>query len=451
MIGGLVIDGIQINASNNTLVEGNIVGTDPTGSIALPNGTGIGVINGSSNNTIGGTVTGAGNAIVDNSGDGVYVDPNGTQDAILSNVIYNNGGLGIDLASGANNNQAPPTLTSAKYSSGTTTIAGNLSGQQPNTTYTLQFFANQTSAPAGAGQGQTLLGTATVTTDGSGDVTFTLSFTTQDTTDEFVSATATDPNGNTSEFAQNVTVGAGASPAGAVTTARVARPGVALASPATTGTASSNAALGSLTDAALNDLAGTLTRPNQRGLRRDQLIAGRRSSPGAASAIIHGSTARPTSSSQYLPDAGDDPCGRRGGETANPGRRTSADAPCRPAVGPGDATRRSGGCHRDEGRSRRPGPRAGPWACRSDRPPRRPRAGPSGGCPRGAGQADGARRSDEVPGHHRPADGASGARPTDVSDRLPATLPAPPVAGSRNRPLVEGGSARHLRWVVWAV
>ena len=215
VIGGLVIDGIQINASNNTLVEGNIVGTDPTGSIALPNGTGIGLINGSSNNTIGGTVAGAGNAIVDNSGDGVYVDPNGTQDAILSNVIYNNGGLGIDLASGANNNQAPPTLTSATYSSGATTIAGTLSGQQSNTTYTLQLFASQTSAPAGAGQGQTLLGTATVTTDGSGDATFTFSFTTQDTTGQFASAMATDPNGNTSEFAQNVTVAAGASPAGA--------------------------------------------------------------------------------------------------------------------------------------------------------------------------------------------------------------------------------------------
>ena len=191
------------------------------------------------------------------------MDPNGTQDATLSDVIYNNGGLGIDLASEANNNQAPPTLTSATYSSGATTIAGILSGQQADTTYTLQFFANQTSAPPGAGQGQTLLGTATVTTDGSGDATFTFSFTTQATTGQLVNAPATDPNGNTSEVAQNVTVAAGPSPAGAVATARVALPGAALASPATTGPASTNVALGPLTDAAFNNLAGTLTRPNR--------------------------------------------------------------------------------------------------------------------------------------------------------------------------------------------
>jgi hypothetical protein len=123
----------------------------------------------------------------------------------------------------------------------------------------VQFFANQTAASSGAGQGQTLLGTEAVTTDGSSNASFTFSFATQATTGQFVGATATDPNGNTSEFAQDVTVAAGASPAVAVAAARVASPGAAPASPAST-----SVALGALTDAALNDLAGTLTRPKRR-------------------------------------------------------------------------------------------------------------------------------------------------------------------------------------------
>jgi hypothetical protein len=262
VVSGLGIDGIQVGGSSGTLVEGNLVGTDPTGSFALPNGTGVGVLYGSTNNTIGGTVAGAGNLIADNSGDGVFVDSGGTQDAILSNVITGNGGLGIDLAAGANNNQAPPALTSATYSSGTTTIAGALSGQQADTTYVLQFYSNLTADPSGAGQGQTLLGTETVTTDGSGDATFSFSFTTPSTTGQFVSATATDPLGNTSEFAQDVTVSAGAAPAAAAMAARLAGPGPALSPPTLTSSASANLtadAIGALTDAALDDLAGTST------------------------------------------------------------------------------------------------------------------------------------------------------------------------------------------------
>ena len=83
-------------------MQGNLIGTDPTGTLSLGNsGPGVGVGEGSSNNTIGGTTAGAGNVIAFNEGDGVVVGRNATDastgNAILSNAIYGNAGLGIDL------------------------------------------------------------------------------------------------------------------------------------------------------------------------------------------------------------------------------------------------------------------------------------------------------------------------------------------------------------------
>ena len=124
-------------------------------------------------------------------------------------------------------------------------------------------------------------------------------------------------------------------------------------------------------------------------------------------------------------DAGDGPCGRQGGETANPGRRTSADAP------------------------------RGPTGCRAGRRDAAIRSLPSGRGPlaatRTAGRPVGP--AEDVPGvMARPTVFAAPTKspgtivsptvrvwgaepPTDMSDRPPAALAAPLVAGSRNRPL----------------
>lgn len=91
-------------------------------------------------------------------------------------------------------------LTSASA----TTIEGTLNSP-PGKTFTIQFFSNPApNAPTGFGEGETFLGEKTVTTNDRGRVSFT--FATSLTAGEFVTATATDSVGNTSEFSQARTV-----------------------------------------------------------------------------------------------------------------------------------------------------------------------------------------------------------------------------------------------------
>ncbi|MGH6961449.1 MAG: choice-of-anchor Q domain-containing protein, partial [Dongiaceae bacterium] len=157
------------------------------------------------------------NTITLNGAAGVRVT-SGAGNEIRSNLIFANGGLGIDLGgdgvtpndtgdpdTGANNLQNFPVVIRAIPGSGSTTIEGRLNSAA-NTTFTLEFFANATCDPAGFGEGETLLGSTSVTTDSRGDASFQ---TTVPSAAQFVSATATDANGNTSEFSQCVRVGPG--------------------------------------------------------------------------------------------------------------------------------------------------------------------------------------------------------------------------------------------------
>ena len=210
------------------LVEGNDIGTNAAGTAAIPNaGDGVQFIGGATTNTLGGTAAGAGNVIAFNTGNGVTVGQSPTDastgNAILSNSIYANAGLGIALGDDGvtpdhstpttgiipgtpNGLQNFPVLTLAGYvpgPSGTATIDGTLQAD-PNRTYIVQLFANPTADPSGYGQGQVLLSSLNVSTDGSGNASFTATFASAGMEGEAISATATDPNGNTSEFAQDV-------------------------------------------------------------------------------------------------------------------------------------------------------------------------------------------------------------------------------------------------------
>lgn len=145
-----------------------------------------------------------------NGGRGVDVAA-GTGNPILGNSFHSNGSLGIELRpfdvtpndpddadTGPNNLQNFPLINSFTIASGSATIAGTLDSTA-STTFRLEFFSNQSSDPSGFGEGETFLGFADVTTDASGDASFSVSFPVAERP-HTVTATATDPAGNTSEF-----------------------------------------------------------------------------------------------------------------------------------------------------------------------------------------------------------------------------------------------------------
>ncbi len=209
LISGNRGNGISLDSTNNRVI-GNYIGTQSDGSIPLGNGgRGVSISSLIGSNFIGGTAAGESNIIAFNGGDGVAVS--GTNNGILSNGIFSNGELGIDLGApsllndegdgdtGNNNLQNFPVITSAFFDGTSTTIVGTLNST-PNTAFRLEFFANTALDSSGFGEGELFIGFADVTTDGEGNTSFTQTFAIALTPDRFITATATDPNNNTSSF-----------------------------------------------------------------------------------------------------------------------------------------------------------------------------------------------------------------------------------------------------------
>ena len=153
-------------------------------------------------------------------GVGLETPPSGSdplRNTISGNAIHSNGGLGIDLGAdgvtandlapdadgGPNALQNYPVLTSAFVDGTTSVLAGTLTGA-PSTVYALEIFASQTLDPTGHGEGQRFLGVATATTDAAGTAMFNVVLAASANPGEFITATATDPSGNTSEFSASV-------------------------------------------------------------------------------------------------------------------------------------------------------------------------------------------------------------------------------------------------------
>ncbi len=192
---GIESFGPNSDADGNA-IEGNLIGTDNSGRNPLGNG-GSGIFLGfGSNNSIGGTATGAPNVIAFNGSDGVQI-ASGTGNAVRANSIHHNGsGLGIDLV-GGNRNQAAPHLSSATFNAATGLIAvtGSLRGLA-NAAYSVDFFLN----PYDDAEGKQFVGFGKVTTNGAGQATFSFRIAARPSPGFRVTASATDPKGNTSPF-----------------------------------------------------------------------------------------------------------------------------------------------------------------------------------------------------------------------------------------------------------
>ena len=224
LVSGNTTTGMNIQ-SDGAIIQGNAVGVDGSHLLPLPNG-GVGLSVQSATATpasptiIGSSTPGGpgGNLIAFNGSLGLDV-LSGTRNAIRGNSIHDNVGLGISLSnsvhptandlgdgdSGPNNLQNFPVLSSVTYGAGNTTVTGLLNST-PDTTFDLDFYANAgcSNFPRDFVQGETYLGSSQVTTDGSGNAPFTVSTLPAVAAGSKISATATDPSGNTSEFSQRL-------------------------------------------------------------------------------------------------------------------------------------------------------------------------------------------------------------------------------------------------------
>ena len=197
-ITGMRVAGIGINdGSNNNTIRKNII----TGTTGVAGGGGAGIL-------------------VTSFDDPLVVSPPSTGDLITQNSIYGNFGLGIDLDArgpafsttyvgdgvtlndggdvdtGGNGLQNFPVLFGAGTDgAGNVTVAGRLNSTA-NTTFRIEFFSTPAADAAADGnpthgEGRYYLGFVDVTTDGSGNVAFSGTFARTVAVGDVVTATAT--------------------------------------------------------------------------------------------------------------------------------------------------------------------------------------------------------------------------------------------------------------------
>jgi uncharacterized repeat protein (TIGR01451 family) len=195
------------------------------GDDAVPQGFGVRVTAGAAGNQIGDVAPGLGNEITNNGGTGVRLDGGDASDGnvVRGNSIYDNGALGIDLGgdgvtpndagdldSGANEGMSFPVLTSAVTDGATTTVEGQLDTAAPAGA-TVDLYGNGAPDPSGFGEGETWL--ASVTPDPGGAFSLLVPAV---PAGSWVTATATDAAGNTSELSGALQVQGPTAPASAL-------------------------------------------------------------------------------------------------------------------------------------------------------------------------------------------------------------------------------------------
>lgn len=179
--------------------------------------------------TVGGTGSGEGNIISNNTLAGVAVQSftgsGGTSNAVFNSIrgnsIRNNGGLGIDLTTstfinappdgvtpndcddfdeGPNRRQNFPILFAPTFNeNGTVKVSGTMRSI-PLRKYKIDFYSNTAADPTQYGEGEIYLGGREVETNGNGVVYFDFTSAAPVANTHKITATATDSEGNTSEF-----------------------------------------------------------------------------------------------------------------------------------------------------------------------------------------------------------------------------------------------------------
>ncbi len=218
VISGNRANGISLgsNFAAQNIITGNNIGIGADNTTGIGNrDNGVQISSLAAGNVVGGTNTNVGfcnntcNQIA-NNGDpansasaraGIYLDLTaGAGNSIREGSIYNNSGIGIDLGAvgstandagdpdtGANNLQNFPVVVSALTSG---VITGTLNSTA-NSSFAVDLYRNDAADTAVASEARVFVGTTSVTTDGSGNASFTYGTTAALTTGQFITATAT--------------------------------------------------------------------------------------------------------------------------------------------------------------------------------------------------------------------------------------------------------------------
>jgi hypothetical protein len=219
---------IALDSGSAVTVQGNWIGTDAAGLLALPNTyAGIRIAtSGALTALIGGIQPGEGNVIAFNGRTGVDVDSNASGVTIRGDSIYENGygasgySVGIDLTplssttandegdgdEGGNGLQNFPIVSSASALPGGGTQVQGVLHSTPNGEFDVDLYENDACLPPSQSylQGRIYLGTTHVTADPNGTATYDVTLPATIALGAHVSATATDSLGNTSEFSQRL-------------------------------------------------------------------------------------------------------------------------------------------------------------------------------------------------------------------------------------------------------
>lgn len=208
------------------LIQNNKIGTDHTGSLAIPN-SGIGIWLSTCHNTnIGGAITGEGNIIAFNGDDGIHLTGSASSinNSFLGNQVWANGLLGINLGGQGvvtpndpnDSDTGPNDLLNFPENLNFTLNGGNIDYQfdldvPGPQDYHIEFFNNPSGIdPSGHGEGEEFIGAVSINHPGGGSMTFSGSFTpsTAVMVDDLLTTTTTEDLGmgdfgSTSEFSGN--------------------------------------------------------------------------------------------------------------------------------------------------------------------------------------------------------------------------------------------------------
>ncbi|MCA9178539.1 MAG: DUF4347 domain-containing protein, partial [Planctomycetales bacterium] len=235
---GIEVDGNGVTSSGN-VIQGNTIGTDLTGVLDWGSGeNGILLERSASDNVVGGVGAGDGNVVAFSGrnssldGSGIAVQ-DGSSATIRGNSVYSNRELGIDLSSGvddgADANDAGDGDTGGNNRQNWAVLktvaidgAGQLSINLDTTTlvsgdYSLDLYAS-TSRDGGFVEGERFLGSVALSSADVGNSSLTLLLSSITLSPgEYVTLTATDIAGNTSEFS-NYAVATDGDPGGSTPT-----------------------------------------------------------------------------------------------------------------------------------------------------------------------------------------------------------------------------------------